>query len=138
MHEAVALQILVLLLERPTDDSIEIAREVGAFLSENSPKANATVFERFRAVLNEGKISQRVQYMIEVLMQVRKDKPIIYETSPDFLDTFLPPTAGHGRDRDDKYYHRRHDRRERMLFLFHIHFSCYIFLFFFSSYGKVH
>ena len=65
-------------------------------------------------------------------------KPIIYETSPDFLDTFLPPTAGHGRDRDDKYYHRRHDRRERMLFLFHIHFSCYIFLFFFSSYGKVH
>jgi pre-mRNA-splicing factor CWC22 len=64
-------------LERPIDDSIEIAvgftREVGAFLSENSPKVDATV-ERFRSVLNEGKISQRVQYMIEVLMQVRKDK----------------------------------------------------------------
>jgi pre-mRNA-splicing factor CWC22 len=76
-----------LLLERPTDDSIEIAvgftREVGAFLAENSPKANATVFERFRAILNEGSISDRVQYMIEVLMQVRKDKykgnPIIPE-----------------------------------------------------------
>ena len=58
-------------------------REVGAFLTENSPKANASVFERFRAVLNEGSISQRVQYMIEVLMQVRKDKykdnPIIPE-----------------------------------------------------------
>ena len=58
-------------------------REVGAFLAENSPKANATVFERFRAVLNEGTISHRVQYMIEVLMQVRKDKykdnPIIPE-----------------------------------------------------------
>ncbi|KAI0736821.1 MIF4G-domain-containing protein [Fomitopsis betulina] len=86
-HEIIALQILVLLLERPTDDSIEIAvgftREVGAFLAENSPKANATVFERFRAVLNEGTISHRVQYMIEVLMQVRKDKykdnPIIPE-----------------------------------------------------------
>ncbi|KAI0713585.1 hypothetical protein C8Q76DRAFT_619793 [Earliella scabrosa] len=86
-HEIIALQILVLLLERPTDDSIEIAvgfmREVGAFLGENSPKANATVFERFRAVLNEGSISHRVQYMIEVLMQVRKDKykdnPIIPE-----------------------------------------------------------
>lgn len=86
-HEIIALQILVLLLERPTDDSIEIAvgftREVGAYLAENSPKANATVFERFRAVLNEGNISQRVQYMIEVLMQVRKDKykdnPIIAE-----------------------------------------------------------
>lgn len=86
-HELIALQILVLLLERPTDDSIEIAvtfmREVGAFLAENSPKANASVYERFRAVLNEGSISQRVQYMVEVLMQVRKDKykenPIIPE-----------------------------------------------------------
>ena len=77
-HELIALQILVLLLERPTDDSIEIAvgftREVGAFLQKNSPKANATVFEHFRAMLDEGSISHRVQYMIEVLMQVRKDK----------------------------------------------------------------
>ncbi|KAL1742623.1 armadillo-type protein, partial [Schizophyllum fasciatum] len=86
-HEIIALQILVLLLERPTDDSIEIAvgfmREVGAFLQENSPKGNTIAFERFRAVLNEGKISHRVQYMIEVLMQVRKDRykdnPIIPE-----------------------------------------------------------
>lgn len=86
-HEIIGLQILILLLERPTDDSIEIAvgfmREIGAFLNENSPKANASVFERFRAVLNEGSISHRVQYMIEVLMQVRKDKfkdnPIIPE-----------------------------------------------------------
>ena len=66
LYEVIALQILVLLLERPTDDSIEFAigftREIGAFLSENSPKANATVFERFHTVLNEGKFSQRVQY----------------------------------------------------------------------------
>jgi pre-mRNA-splicing factor CWC22 len=58
VYEVIALQILVL-LERPTDDSIEIAIsftwEVGAFLSENSPKANATIFERFHAVLNEEK-----------------------------------------------------------------------------------
>ncbi|EDR11214.1 uncharacterized protein LACBIDRAFT_247484, partial [Laccaria bicolor S238N-H82] len=89
-HEIIALQILVLLLERPTDDSIEIAvgfmREVGAFLTENSPKANATVFERFRAVLNEGSISQRVQYMIEVLMQVRKDKYKDNPILPEGLD----------------------------------------------------
>jgi pre-mRNA-splicing factor CWC22 len=85
--EIIALEILFLLLERPTDDSMEIAvgfaREVGAFLSENAPSANAAAFERFRAVLNEGNISQRVQYMIEVLMQVRKDKykdnPILQE-----------------------------------------------------------
>lgn len=89
-HEIIALQILVLLLERPTDDSIEIAvgfmREVGAFLTENSPKANATVFERFRTVLNEGSISQRVQYMIEVLMQVRKDKYKDNPILPEGLD----------------------------------------------------
>ncbi|TRM59817.1 armadillo-type protein [Schizophyllum amplum] len=50
-HEIIALQILVLLLERPTDDSIEIAvgfmREVGAFLQENSPKGNTIAYERF-------------------------------------------------------------------------------------------
>jgi hypothetical protein len=61
-------------------------REVGAFLTENSPKANATVYERFRAVLNEGSISQRVQYMIEVLMQVRKDKYKDNPTVPEGLD----------------------------------------------------
>lgn len=84
---------MVLLLERPTDDSIEIAvgfmREVGTYLAENAPKANSSVYERFRAVLNEGTISQRVQYMIEVLMQVRKDKykdnPII----PEGLDLVM-------------------------------------------------
>ncbi|KAJ7439854.1 hypothetical protein FB451DRAFT_1151350 [Mycena latifolia] len=89
-HELIALQIIILLIERPTDDSIEIAvgfmREVGAFLAENSPKASATVFERFRAVLNEGTISQRVQYMIEVLMQVRKDKYKDNPILPEGLD----------------------------------------------------
>lgn len=89
-HEIIALQILVLLLERPTDDSIEIAvgftREVGAYIAENSPKANATVFERFRAVLNEGAISHRVQYMIEVLMQVRKDRYKDNPVLPEGLD----------------------------------------------------
>jgi len=82
-HEIVSLQILLLCLDRPTDDSIEVAvgfmREVGFFLSENSPKANNTVFERFRAVLHEGAISKRCQYMIEVLFQVRKDK---YKDNP--------------------------------------------------------
>jgi pre-mRNA-splicing factor CWC22 len=77
-HEIVALQMLALLLERPTDDSVEIAvgfmREVGAFLAEVSPKANNGVFERFRSILHEAEIDRRVQYMVEVLFQVRKEK----------------------------------------------------------------
>jgi len=49
-------------------------RKVGAFLQENSPKTNATVFKCFRAVSNEGNISHCIQYMIGLFMQVRKDK----------------------------------------------------------------
>ena len=86
-HEIVALQILSLLLQNPTDDSVEVAvgfmRHVGAFLAEQSPKANTGVFERFRAVLHEGAIDKRVQYMIEVLFQVRKDG---YKNNP-----IIPP-----------------------------------------------
>jgi len=89
-YELIAVQILCLLLESPTDASIEIAvgftREVWAFLQENSPKANATTFERFRAVSNEGSMSHRVQYMIEVLMQVRNDKCKDDLISPEGLD----------------------------------------------------
>lgn len=89
-HEIVALQILLLCLERPTDDSIEVAvgfmREVGLFLSEHSPRANTMVYERFRAVLHEGNISKRCQYMIEVLFQVRKDKYKDNPTIPEGLD----------------------------------------------------
>ncbi|KAM0792432.1 pre-mRNA-splicing factor cwc22 [Microbotryomycetes sp. NB124-2] len=89
-HELLALQILVLLLERPTDDSVEIAvsfmREVGAFLAENSPKANIGVFDRFRSILNESGIDKRVQYMVEVLFQVRKDKFKDHPIIPEGLD----------------------------------------------------
>ncbi|ODQ51383.1 DHS-like NAD/FAD-binding domain-containing protein [Saitoella complicata NRRL Y-17804] len=89
-HEIVALQILSLLLERPTDDSVEVAvgfiREVGAYLAEVSPKANNGVFDRFRAILHEGQIDKRVQYMIEVLFQVRKDKYKDHPIIPEGLD----------------------------------------------------
>ncbi|KAI6124023.1 MIF4G-domain-containing protein [Pisolithus croceorrhizus] len=66
--------------------AVGFMREVGAFLAENSPKANALVFDRFRDVLNEGTISHRVQYMIEVLMQVRKDKYKDNPVIPEGLD----------------------------------------------------
>ncbi|ORZ01211.1 armadillo-type protein [Syncephalastrum racemosum] len=77
-HEILSLQILMLLLQRPTDDSVEIAvgfmREVGAHLATVSPKPNNAIFESFRTILHEGKIDKRTQYMIEVLFQVRRDK----------------------------------------------------------------
>ncbi|KAI2630813.1 MIF4G-domain-containing protein [Hypoxylon sp. NC1633] len=78
VHEILAAQMLLLLLQKPTDDSVEIAvgltKEVGQHLEEmNSAIANA-VFDQFRNILHEADIDKRVQFMIEVLFQVRKDK----------------------------------------------------------------
>ncbi|SCV69137.1 BQ2448_2157 [Microbotryum intermedium] len=76
--EALALEIFFTLLTDPTDDSVEIAvtfmREVGATLSDSSARATNQIFDEFRKILNESIISKRVQYMVEVLFQVRRDK----------------------------------------------------------------
>ncbi|KAK2785545.1 pre-mRNA-splicing factor cwc22 [Emmonsiellopsis sp. PD_33] len=76
-HEMVAAQILLLLLHKPTDDSVEIAvgltREVGQYLEEMGGPIALAVFDQFRNILHEADIDKRVQYMIEVLFQVRKD-----------------------------------------------------------------
>ena len=57
-HELVALQLLTVLLDDPTDDSVEIAvqftKEVGQLLDEVSPRGLLAVFERFRGILHEG------------------------------------------------------------------------------------
>lgn len=77
-HELLALQILAVLLEAPTDQSVEVAcaltTEVGFTLSEISPEGLNGVFERLRSILHEGQIDKRVQYTIEVLFAKRKAK----------------------------------------------------------------
>ncbi|KAJ2716260.1 pre-mRNA-splicing factor cwc22 [Coemansia spiralis] len=86
-HEVLAFQVVSLLLETPTDDSVEVAvafmREVGALLTEIAPRVLNAVFDTFRSILHEADIDKRVQYMIEVLFQYRrdgfKDSPIIPE-----------------------------------------------------------
>ncbi|KAL7627070.1 pre-mRNA-splicing factor cwc22 [Parahypoxylon ruwenzoriense] len=78
VHEMLAAQMLILLLQKPTDDSVEIAvgltKEVGQHLEEMSPPIANIVFDQFRNILHEADIDKRVQFMIEVLFQVRKDK----------------------------------------------------------------
>ena len=77
-HELVAFEMLIYLLETPSDDSVEIAvgflREVGQSLDQNAPKSSTeTVYTRLRAILQEeSAVSKRVQYMIEVMFQVRR------------------------------------------------------------------
>lgn len=77
-HEMLAAQMLLLLLHKPTDDSVEIAvglmREVGQHIEEMNSQIALAVYDQFRSILHEADIDKRVQYMIEVLFQVRKDK----------------------------------------------------------------
>lgn len=77
IHENIALQMLQLLLHKPTDDSVEIAvgfmKEIGEFLTDMKPMAARVVFDKFRDVLHEGNLDKRVQYAVEVLFQIRKD-----------------------------------------------------------------
>ena len=58
LGEFVGLQILMMMLLHPTDDSVEIACdfmiEVGQVFSEITPKGANVVFERFKSLLHEG------------------------------------------------------------------------------------
>ena len=89
-HEVLILEILNLLLRRPTDDSVEVAvaliKESGQWLTDVAPKALNAVFETFRSILHEATIDKRVQYMIEVLFQIRKDKFKDFVSKPEDLD----------------------------------------------------
>ncbi|CAK6448442.1 unnamed protein product [Pipistrellus nathusii] len=86
-HEVLCLEMLTLLLERPTDDSVEVAigflKECGLKLTQVSPRGINAIFERLRNILHESEIDKRVQYMIEVMFAVRKDgfkdHPVILE-----------------------------------------------------------
>ncbi|KNA08773.1 hypothetical protein SOVF_159590 [Spinacia oleracea] len=77
-HELVALELLTILLEQPTDDSVEVAvdfvKECGSVLQDLCPKALHGIFERFRGILHEGEIDKRVQFLIEGLFAIRKAK----------------------------------------------------------------
>jgi len=89
-HELLALQLLTVLLEEPTDDSVEISvnfvKEVGQLLEELSPQGLHAIFERFRGILHEGDIDKRVQYTIEGLFAIRKSKFADYPSVPKELD----------------------------------------------------
>jgi pre-mRNA-splicing factor CWC22 len=106
-HELIALQIAALLLERPTDDSIEVAigfcKECGALLTEVCPSSLNAIFDRFRSILNgdvereevsrtnaaneqRKKISERGLLLVEALFRTRKGKFSEHPTIPQALD----------------------------------------------------
>ncbi|CAI8049033.1 Pre-mRNA-splicing factor CWC22 homolog [Geodia barretti] len=90
LHEIVALELLTLLLEEPTDDSVEVAvgfiKDIGEKLTKITPRGMVAVFETLRSVLHSKQVNSRVQYMIEVMFAVRKDKFQDYPAIPEGLD----------------------------------------------------
>ncbi|KAK9929496.1 hypothetical protein M0R45_026592 [Rubus argutus] len=77
-HEIIALELLTVLLENPSDDGVEVAvgfvTECGSILQDLSPKGLHGIFERFRGILHEGEIDKRVQFLIEGLFALWKAK----------------------------------------------------------------
>ncbi|KAL1557749.1 pre-mRNA-splicing factor CWC22 [Salvia divinorum] len=69
-------QLLTLLLEKPTNDSVEVAvgfvAECGSLLQDLCPKGMNGVLERLRGILHEGDVGKRVQFLIEGLFALRK------------------------------------------------------------------
>lgn len=78
VHELLALQLAALLLEKLTDDSVELCvafiQDVGLVLNAVSPQGFNAIFERFRGILHEGEIDKRVQYTIEKLFDTYRKK----------------------------------------------------------------
>ncbi len=77
-HEILALQVLTILLENPTNHSVELAmgllKECGKKLMQESPRSLHAIFETLRNILHQSEVDQRVQYMIEVMFAIRKDE----------------------------------------------------------------
>ncbi|KAK0078439.1 hypothetical protein PV325_002480 [Microctonus aethiopoides] len=87
--EILAFEMLTLLVNAPTDDSIEVAiaflKECGTKLAKVSTKDLEAIFEMLRHILHEGQLDKRVQYMIEVMFQIHKDGFKNHETIPKEL-----------------------------------------------------
>jgi pre-mRNA-splicing factor CWC22 len=78
LSDLFGLELLIFLLEEPTEDSVDIAcdfmKECGQVLSELTPAGVNAIFERFKGILHEGETDRKVQYSIENLFAIRKNK----------------------------------------------------------------
>ncbi|CAN6275317.1 unnamed protein product [Urochloa humidicola] len=77
-HDLLALEILALLLDRPTHGAVDVAVglvvECGAALGESCPRGLDAVFDSLRIILHDGDIDKRTQFMIEDLFALRKSR----------------------------------------------------------------
>lgn len=90
IHEVLVLEILLLLLDKPTNDSVSLAIDIlkacGATLSELAPSLLSDAFGVLRDVYQSGKVDARAGALIEQLMSIRKRDWDGYEAIPSGLD----------------------------------------------------
>eukprot|EP01084_Bolivina_argentea_P204136 348564_1 len=119
LHELCGLQIIQLLLTSPTNDSIEIVKELilncGQILMKLSPDAMKAIFNTLKDILQEtDNLDIRVQYELESLFKAFKNNFKDYPAIDDDLDLV---------DEDDLICHNinllGHKDTEKMLNIFH-------------------
>ncbi|KAL8437372.1 hypothetical protein ACSSS7_000967 [Eimeria intestinalis] len=75
-HELLALQLCELLLQEPTNDSVEVCigflKAVGQTLEDVCKPGFDAAFERLRAILQRGETDKKTQYSIEALWDIRR------------------------------------------------------------------
>ncbi|KAL8446667.1 hypothetical protein Emag_004674 [Eimeria magna] len=76
-HELLALQLCELLLQEPTNDSVEVCigflKAVGQTLEDVCKPGFDAAFERLRAILQQGETDKKTQYSIEALWDIRRN-----------------------------------------------------------------
>lgn len=69
-HEILALEILTLLVETPTEDSVEVAiaflKECGQKLDDVSSRGMRAIFDMLRNILHEGQLNKKVSLLLFV------------------------------------------------------------------------
>ncbi|CAL4900145.1 unnamed protein product [Urochloa decumbens] len=75
-HDLLALELVTLLLDEATEDTVDVAAafitECGATLRESCPRGLDAVFDTLRAILHDGNVDRRVQFVIEDLFALRR------------------------------------------------------------------
>ncbi len=84
------MEVLVLLFENPSDDSIELGigflKECGQKLCEVSPRGLNSIFSTLRNILHESSFNKHTQSMIENIFAIQKDQFKAYPSIPTGLD----------------------------------------------------
>lgn len=86
ISDVIGFEILLILLENSTSDSIELCvsflKSSGEALEKLNPNLTQEIFEKLREILHEGSIDRKAQYLIDSLFAIRKSN---YKNFPSII-----------------------------------------------------